>query len=424
MDTRTPQTDLVALPAAPRKETYLVVEAGSRRRLKLGARPVQVGSSPDHNDLVVCDPTVSAQHFRLEPSFDGWVIRDLQSRNGTWVEGLAVEVARIRCGARVRIGRTNLRLEHGEKDDVTMIAESSEMKRVLAEARRYARVCWPALVVGPSGSGKEGIARTLHRAGPRASGPYVAVNAGGLPRNLVESELFGHEKGAFTGADLPRRGVFEQAHGGTLFLDEIGELPLDLQSRLLRVLETGEVRRVGAEKAVEVDVRVVGATHRDLVALVHEGRFREDLYFRLSRLLITVPGLAERPADIPALAVHFLKSVEDEVGPRRLSEPAIQRLLAHRWVGNARELRNVVTSAALCTPSEVIQASDVERQIVCLSPRCAPPPLEALEEVVARHGGNMAAAARALGLPRSTLRDRLKGVKRATPKKEETAEVA
>ncbi len=412
MDLRTPRTDLVALPAEPRgEETFLVVEAGGRRRLRLGDRPVHVGSDPDQNDLVVFDPTVSARHFRLEPTFDGWVIRDLDSRNGTWVEGLAVEVARIRLGARVRIGRTNLRIERGSHaaQGLSLVAASDEMKWVLAEAERFAQVSWPALVVGPSGAGKEGVARTLHQAGPRADGPFVAVNAGGLAPSLVESELFGHEKGAFTGADVDRRGVFEQASGGTLFLDEIGELPIELQARLLRVLETGEVRRVGAEHSLGVDVRVVGATHRDLIAQVHAGAFREDLFFRLSRLVIRVPSLAERPADIPALAAHFLEAVEAEVGRRRLSKAAIERLLAHPWVGNARELRNVVTSAALCTPGEVIQASDITYQIGRLSPPAPPPSLEVLEGVVARHNGNIAAAARALGVPRSTLRDRIEG---------------
>jgi len=420
----TPQTDLVALPEHQTAGLSLVVDAGSRRRVRLRDAPVHVGSDAKRNDLVLSDPTVSGRHFRLDPDAGGYVLRDLGSRNGTWVEGIAVRIARIAAGARIRVGRTNLLLlpHEGARRSTQLVAESHAMKRLLSEASALARLSWPALVVGPSGAGKEGIARALHDEGPRAPGPFVAINAGGLPRHLVESELFGHEKGAFTGAGSTRRGVFEQAAGGTLFLDEIGELPHDLQSRLLRVLETSEVRRLGGEQATFVDVRVVAATHRDLAAMVREGRFREDLYYRLTRLVLKVPPLSERPADVPALAHHFLREVRDELGARRLSEAAIERLLAHRWPGNARELRNVVTSAAVATPAEVIQASDVDLALCRISPDAGPTELASLEAIVERHGGNLAAAARSLGVPRSTLRDRIKGPKRAAPPPQPAAE--
>ncbi len=271
---------------------------------------------------------------------------------------MRVGSARLRVGARIRVGRTDLSLvARGERGDARqhgLVAASPQMLKVLGEVEGYARLSWPVAIHGESGAGKEGIARALHGRGPRDGGPFVAINAGGLPRELVESELFGHERGAFTGATQVHKGVFEQADGGTLFLDEIGELPLDMQARLLRVLDTGEVRRVGAESAVRVDVRVVCATHCDLRAMVGTGAFRRDLYYRLTRLVIEVPPLRHRPEDIRALSEHFLDQIAAEVGPREIDEEAMSRLLAHPWPGNARELRNVLCSAAAIAPTPVI----------------------------------------------------------------------
>jgi DNA-binding NtrC family response regulator len=281
---------------------------------------------------------------------------------------------------------------------------------------RSARLSWPILVEGESGVGKELIAHALHRRGPRAEGPFVAINAGGLPRDLIESELFGHERGAFTGATGVKRGVFEQAHGGTLFLDEIGELPLDLQTRLLRVLETWRIRRVGAEDSREVDVRLVCATHRDVRVEVERGRFRTDLYYRIARLVIDVPPLRERGGDISILANHFLRLVSAEVGARVLSRDAMTKLESYSWPGNVRELRNVVAAAAAATACGVIDGDDIDRVLGRLMGKGALSESDAaILQVVERHRGNLSAAARALGVPRSTLRDRLKGLKRAAP---------
>jgi two-component system NtrC family response regulator len=290
-----------------------------------------------------------------------------------------------------------------------MVAESSAMLQVLGDVQRAAGLPWPVLIVGESGTGKEGIALSLHTLGTRKSQSFVAVNAGGMPRELIESELFGHEKGAFTGASAAHKGVFEQAHKGTLFLDEIGELPLDLQARLLRVIETGEVRRVGAEAAIRVDVRLLCATHRDLRAMVCEGAFRQDLYYRIARLVIEVPSLRKRPEDVRALAKHFLAQISVELGARELSSEAMSLLVAYAWPGNARELRNVLCAAAAAAGAR-IEISDVEHALARVSGPGASRRMsdEALRRAVDEHRGNLTAAARSLGIPRSTLRDRLK----------------
>ena len=388
----------------------LVGRGADARRQTIGVRPLCVGSADD-NDLVLEDRAVSARHCRIEPGSVDLVVRDLKSRNGTWIDGVRVMAGRVGAGSVVRVGRTDLmvvaRGSSGDARAEGLVAASVEMLQVMGEVERIARLPWPALLEGESGVGKEGVARALHTRGLRASGPFVALNAGGLPRELVESELFGHERGAFTGAVAGHKGVFEQANGGTLFLDEIGELPGDMQARLLRVLETWEVRRVGAESVTRVDVRLVCATHRDLRKMVSMGEFRQDLYYRLARLVIRIPPLRDRPGDIGALASHFLREIEGEVGPRVLSEEATRVLRAHGWPGNARELRNVLSAAAVATPSRVIESQDVDAALERIA-GARPKAPETIGRAVAAHRGNLAAAARALGIPRTTLRDRVR----------------
>ncbi|KPK15227.1 MAG: hypothetical protein AMJ62_09965 [Myxococcales bacterium SG8_38] len=373
--------------------------------------PISLGGAAD-NAIVLSDRAVSRHHCRIEPSDRGVCIRDLGSTNGTWVDGVRIRRHPLLPGAVLRLGRTELRVVSRDvparPEGLTVVA-SVAMLAVMADVDRFARLPWPVLIRGETGVGKEHVARALHERGCRSQGPFVALNAGGLTRELVESELFGHARGAFTGAVQAHRGAFEQAHGGTLFLDEVAELPPALQTRLLRVLETWQVRRVGSEADRPVDVRLICATHRDLSAMIREGRFRADLYYRIHRLVIDVPPLRSRPDDIVPLARHFLGRMQADVGPRELHAQAIERLCSYPWPGNVRELRNVLEHAAVDCEQASIGLAAVERTLRRISePHAHKPSVHSLREALEQYGGNISAAARALGIPRSTLRDRLK----------------
>ncbi|MCC7382692.1 MAG: sigma-54-dependent Fis family transcriptional regulator [Deltaproteobacteria bacterium] len=297
-----------------------------------------------------------------------------------------------------------------------VVARSSAMQSVLKRAARFAASHAPVAVLGETGTGKEVIARVLHANSPRAQQPFVAVNVAALPAELLESELFGHGKGAFTGAAAARRGLFEAADHGTLFLDEIGEMPLPLQAKLLRALQDGELRRVGESVSFAVDVRVVCATHRDLALRVREGAFREDLFYRLNVLTLEMPPLRARQDDILPLAAHFL--LEERTPARGFTATAQKRLLDYAWPGNVRELQNAVKhGAALATGAEVgdDDLPDALNRGSALRPRRAgahpPPGLQTLAQVEREHilrvldacQGSQAEAARVLGVARNTL---------------------
>jgi len=236
--------------------------------------------------------------------------------------------------------------------------------RAMVELRRLIRQVGPSdasvLITGPSGSGKEVVARAIHAASPRAAAPRVAVNCGAIPRDLLESELFGHEKGSFTGAHAQHRGRFEEADGGTLFLDEIGDMPADMQVKLLRVLEERVVQRVGGRGQIPVDVRIVSATHRDIDRAIDEGRFREDLYYRLAVFPIEIPPLAARVEDVPLLVRHFLAKAGRRDAIRFTAE-AMERLQRHDWPGNVRELRNLIERARILYAGQTVGAEQIER---------------------------------------------------------------
>jgi len=331
-----------------------------------------------------------------------------------------------------------------------LVGRSNAILEVFKTIGRVAARDIAVLITGESGTGKELVARAIHQASARAAGAFVAVNAAAIPRELLESELFGHEKGAFTGAIESRLGRFREASGGTLFLDEIGDMPLDLQAKLLRVLQSDEVTAVGGKRAEKVDVRIVAATHRDLDLHVRDGRFREDLLYRLRVVPIEIPPLRERPEDIPVLAEHFTARYAEELGTqaRLLSEPALDQICAYEWPGNVRELENAIKRALVLASHDVLTPDDfaflrgtpppsaeatgsledlvrgeVEAMLRGADPRDVYPRILArterplLEAVLAHTGGNQLRAAVLLGINRNTLRKKLTELGIAIPER-------
>ncbi len=333
------------------------------------------------------------------------------------------DVHRVRHTVRRAIERRRLvsrnhelERELGERNEAPALIGNSPalraLQRTLASLRHNEST---VLIQGESGTGKELVAKALHAASPRKHGPFVPVDCGALPESIIESELFGHERGAFTGA-VGAPGLFRVASGGTLFLDEIGEIPPAVQAKLLRVLQTREVRPLGAAAAVPVDIRVIGATHRDLAEMVAAGRFRQDLYYRLNVVRLVLPPLRDRRDDIPLLAQHILESRRRaDAGPLGFEAEALLALAAHDWPGNVRELENVIESAAALAPGEKLRAADLPlppARARALSSGVAPVPAlplslaayerAALERALAECGGDASAAARRLGIGRST----------------------
>jgi DNA-binding NtrC family response regulator len=326
---------------------------------------IHVGADSS-SDLVLQDSTVSRRHATFSSQGGRVTVRDLGSRNGTFVGETRIVEADVLLGAVVRLGATPLgvyprwqlrevqpaaRQRFGE-----LTGESLSMREIFAVLERAAPSNVTVLVEGESGTGKELVARSIHSESTRRDAPFVVFDCGSVPHNLIESELFGHKRGAFSGAVADRNGAFQQAHGGTIFLDELGELPLDLQPRLLRALESGQVRRVGDDVMREVDVRVVAATNRDLHAEVRRGNFRADLLYRLEVVKVRMPPLRQRPEDIRGL-VQLL--VRGKFSPEDIAGENLQRLVGYSWPGNVRELRNVLERAiALSTaPGEAAPPS-------------------------------------------------------------------
>jgi DNA-binding NtrC family response regulator len=351
----------------------------------------------------------------------GVAIEDLSSRNGTFIGGARIREAWGQGGTAVSIGRSmvvvvaagpsEMNEEPGEA--LPGIAGSSILMRRLADqVRRLARHTLPVLVAGESGTGKELVARALHDEGPRRSKPFIAINVTALPRELVESELFGHERGAFTGAHARRLGAFSEADGGTLFLDEVGDLPMDSQPKLLRALDGYEIRRVGSTgSGRRADVRVIAATHAPLEERVMAGSFRRDLFHRLECFVIDVPPLRARRGDIPAIARELMSQLAMQVGPRTLTSAAVARLAAHDWPGNVRELRNVLYRAADATMgSSRIDGEAIDRA-VChqRAQRMVGLSGHGAQALLRQNGGNLSAAARAAGMPRTSFRKLLVG---------------
>src|SRR5215470_14554505 len=322
-----------------------IVEGADAGQARMAESDTMTVGSAEGNDLVLGDATVSRYHLELQRRPDGILVADAGSLNGTFVGAVRVERALVPPETTLRVGDgQNVTLElHRSEALAGLRGRAPVMRRLLLSVERAAQSDAAVLLVGESGTGKEVIARALHDLGPRAKGPFVTVDCGALSPTLVASELFGHERGAFTGADRQHLGAFERAGGGTIFLDEIGELPAALQSNLLGVLERRRFRRLGGKQEISTDVRVVSATHRDLRAEVNSGTFRLDLYYRLAVVVMKVPPLRERADDVPLLVEHFLREC-GHAGPvgELISPAAMHALMHHHWPGNVRELRNLI----------------------------------------------------------------------------------
>jgi transcriptional regulator with GAF, ATPase, and Fis domain len=383
-----------------------------------------VGSAPEV-DLVIADPTVSRLHAELDPREDGLWVRDLGSRNGTIVDGIQVLGARVPEGGVIRLGGTRLAVSSPDEPVAVDLwpdeqfgqlrGRSAVMRELFARLAKVAALDAPVLLQGETGTGKELAARALHDASPRADRPFIIVDCGALPENLLEAELFGHARGAFTGAVASRAGAFEVGHEGTVFLDEIGELPLAMQPKLLRVLESQTVRRLGETQHRSVNFRLISATNRNLRELVNVGAFREDLYFRLAVVPVTVPPLRAHVEDIPLLVEQFRAGRGDHVA----SEETLRQLAQRPWLGNVRELRNFVEQALAFGAREALAllpgaAADRSGPAAALPPVPLDRPFKDVREewmnhlerqyvsgLLERHAGNVTAVAEAAGLDRT-----------------------
>jgi transcriptional regulator with PAS, ATPase and Fis domain len=403
------------------------MDDGARDRIPIGTDVLRIGSDPAC-DIVVEDPHVSRQHAEVETSSAGVILRDLGSRNGTFVAGVAVKEALLVPGTVIVLGTTRIAFEvqPDNADDEPDSAEptrfgpaigaSPAMQSVFAMLRKLAPSDVSISLIGETGTGKDVLARGIHENSPRAKENFVVIDCGAVAANLIESELFGHERGAFTGAVAERQGAFERGHGGTVFLDEIGEMPLDLQPRLLRVLEQRTVRRVGGAIEHVVDVRIIAATNRDLAGEVTAGRFRQDLYFRLSAAVVNVPPLRDRKEDMPELIARILADLGKEVSV----SPAVLATLEHYdWPGNVRELRNVIESASPFIDGLVLET----RHLMFFNPGRRAPTIDqlplggrslelieraAIKQTLEQEGGNKTRAAKALGIAPSTLYEKIK----------------
>ncbi len=421
---------------------------------ELGAEVLEAADGPEALDRVrTALPDVVLSDFRM-PGMDGLtLLREVRAANpevefvivtayGTVADAVQslkdgasdyllkpldldeVEHVVRRAVERRHLVRENreLRRRLGEVESLPgIVTAGGPMDVVLSTIARVAPTPVSVLLLGESGTGKELVARALHAASPRASGPFVAVNAAALSPTLLESELFGHERGAFTGAERPRSGRFEAASGGTLFLDEVGDLPPEVQVKLLRVLQERAVERVGSNRALPIDVRLVSATHRDLPIEVREGRFREDLYYRLAVVSVEIPPLRRRRADIPLLVEHFVERLgRAGVPARRFSREAMDRLVRYDYPGNVRELENVVQRSLVLARGEVVSTADLPPSVRAagaagegdtasgpLPERVASLERAAIEEALRAEGGNQSRAAARLGISERALRYKL-----------------
>ena len=407
----------------PRGPVWLIIAPGTagERHVVVEDEPVVIGKDDEVCDLRLDDPHVSREHCRIQVTDQGVRVEDLGSRNGTIINGTPIKLTVLTQPATLLLGKTTIRLETAEpiRAPISLpgvIGDSPPMQKVFAILQRLAPSDLAVSLHGETGSGKDVLARAMHAASKRSRGPFVVFDCGAVAPNLIESALFGHVKGAFTGAVADRAGAFESANSGTLFLDEIAELPLDLQPRLLRVLEERQVRRVGGVDGRPVDVRVVSATNRDLAKEVEAGRFRQDLFFRLSGAVVQVPPLRERREDLDKLVARALEDSGKHLG---ITESTMAALRSYDWPGNVRELNNVIGSASAFADGPQLEP----RHLMFFKTRTRQPTLDrlplagktlekleraAIKQTLEQVGGNKTKAARALGIASSTLYEKIK----------------
>jgi transcriptional regulator with PAS, ATPase and Fis domain len=389
---------------------------------------ITLGTATDAS-LVLPYPELDERHCRIEQKDQGFVLRDLRSQSGTYLNGARILEALLQDGDQIRMGEAQVTFFFENPDHKIhkdLHSKNSRWDSHLKSLPHYATTDYPFLIIGPSGSGKEIIAKKVHEFSTRSKGPFVSVNCSALTETLIESELFGHIKGSFTGAIADRKGAFETARGGTLFLDEIGDLPYSLQAKLLRALENKEIRPVGSDRTIQTDVRIVAATHQNLKALIISNKFRNDLYYRINVIHFQTPSLLQRMEDFDD--IFFTLCREFRI---RFNFESIQKLKTYNWPGNIRELKNIISRAAALYPgatisidkadtlfdetteSNVLEKLPIQPEFNSTSNAV---PTNIIKEIerqmiitrLAANNGNQRRTAQDLGIPKSTLHDRIK----------------
>ena len=436
MTTEFPKTSVTSLmedsPAFTRQikgGTFIVIHGPDRgESVHLRDHPISMGSAPSC-DLVLTDKTVSRKHLIAQREGDDVVLRDLGSTNGSYIQGSRFKEITVGYGTEIKVGRTVVKylpeeeaVEPAVSEDISfgsLVGRDVKMRRLFALLEDVAPTDATVLIEGETGTGKELVAEEIHNHSTRAKGPFIVFDCGAVPRELIESALFGHIKGSYTGAIADRKGAFAEGTGGTIFLDEIGELPLELQPTLLRALDKKAVRRVGSNMYEKVDVRIVAATNRDLRQEIVAKTFREDLYYRLAVIRVTLPPLRERGGDIPILVEHFVRQFG---GGRNLnvSREDIERVQRHSFPGNVRELRNVLERACVLSRGNTLNLEEAfsgEKAQPALGIRTDLPFKEAkgqlvelfereyIVDLMRRHKMNLSAAAREAQIDRKHLRE-------------------
>lgn len=383
---------------------------------------LSIGRDPMHR-LCLSDPFASSHHARIERTQSGvFILRDLQSKNGVFLNGAQVKEAVLSANDCISIGQEKFyfRINKLKNEETYLFSKNKSWQTQLNSIPQIAKSHFPTLIFGPSGTGKDRLAHLIHEMSDKALGPFISVNCGALSETLIESELFGHIKGSFTGAINNRKGAFESARGGTLFLDEIGDLPLTLQPKILRALENKEIKSVGSDQIIKTNVRIITATHQNLKRHVEQKKFRQDLYYRLHTVQLSPPPLNQRMEDFETLAYKFSREMRV-----KFSYEAIKKMQEYHWPGNIRELKNIVSKASIYFKGIRISAKEIETLIDSFDKKPLPPDpgntstMKQLKEFekdiickeLAKTNGNQRKASLNIGMPRSTFNDKIKKYK-------------